>query len=81
MSTAQSHHRYTTTIGGLKSLWKTEGLAGYFRGTLPKILSRGPISALSAVMYEMILYYSRKDVDLTFPWQNKSSAGIGNLGG
>lgn len=57
--------QYTGTFSGLRQLWQHEGAAGLFRGVVPKMLSRGPLSAVTSLTYEFILYYARKDVHIT----------------
>jgi solute carrier family 25 iron transporter 28/37 len=58
---SSSHTHYRNLSSGLMQVYREEGMRGYFRGVLPKLVSRGPISALSSIMYEMVLYLSRKD--------------------
>lgn len=53
---------YKNIFHGLKCLWVEEGMHGLLRGVLPKLASRGPLSAFSALMFELVLYYSRNDV-------------------
>ncbi|CAF0728917.1 unnamed protein product [Adineta ricciae] len=53
---------YRNTFHGLACLWREEGINGLFRGVLPKLMSRGPISALSALVFELVLYYSRDNL-------------------
>ena len=55
---------YRNIFHGLKCLWTEEGIQGLLRGVLPKLMSRGPLSAISAIIFELVLYYSRNDVQL-----------------
>ncbi|CAF0763424.1 unnamed protein product [Didymodactylos carnosus] len=52
---------YKNVFHGLRKLWVEEGVHGLSRGLLPKLISRGPLSAMSALAYELVLYYSRTD--------------------
>jgi hypothetical protein len=54
--------RYRNILHGLIQLYYEEGVRGYFRGLVPKLLSRGPLSALSSLLYEIVLHLSRNDV-------------------
>lgn len=53
---------YKNIFHGLKCLWAEEGVHGLLRGVLPKLMSRGPLSAASALIFELVLYYSRDDI-------------------
>lgn len=53
---------YRNMFHGLQCLWREEGINGLMRGVLPKLMSRGPLSAISALVFELVLYYSRDDV-------------------
>lgn len=53
---------YKNIFHGLKWLWREEGMHGLMRGILPKLMSRGPLSAISALIFELVLYYSRDDL-------------------
>ena len=53
---------YRNMFHGLQCLWREEGVHGLMRGILPKLLSRGPLSAISALVFELVLYYSRDDL-------------------
>lgn len=55
---------YKNMFHGLQCLWREEGVQGLMRGILPKLMSRGPLSAMSALIFELVLYYSRNDVRL-----------------
>ena len=52
---------YRNFVHGLRSVYKEEGMRGYVRGLVPKLVSRGPLSAVSSLMYELVLYLSRED--------------------
>jgi len=54
---------YKNMFHGLKCLWREEGINGLMRGVLPKLMSRGPLSAISALIFELVLYYSRDDLN------------------
>ncbi|UJR33405.1 hypothetical protein I4U23_020851 [Adineta vaga] len=60
--TSSSPVMYKNTFHGLACLWREEGVHGLFRGILPKLMSRGPLSAVSAIVFELVLYYSRDDL-------------------
>lgn len=51
---------YKNVFHGLKNLFKEEGIRGLSKGLIPKLISRGPLSAMSAVVFELVLYYSKK---------------------
>jgi hypothetical protein len=53
---------YKNIFHGLQCLWREEGINGLVRGVLPKLMSRGPLSAISALIFELVLYYSRDDL-------------------
>ena len=44
---------------GLYRIWIDEGMRGYWRGIMPKLLSRGPLSAMSSLLYEVVLHLSK----------------------
>jgi hypothetical protein len=56
---------YRNMWHGLRSLWSQEGVHGLLRGILPKLMSRGPLSALSALIFELVLFYSRDNISLS----------------
>lgn len=62
--------RYRNVFHGLARIYIDEGIWGYFRGVLPKLVSRGPLSAMSAIMYEVVLYMSRKDIQYKYKNNN-----------
>jgi len=62
LGTTSSTILYKNMFHGLKCLWHEEGVHGLLRGVLPKLLSRGPLSAISALVFELVLYYSRDDL-------------------
>jgi len=49
---------YKKTWDAFKTIWKNERWAGLNRGLAPKLISQGPLSAVWAVIYEMVLKYS-----------------------
>jgi hypothetical protein len=51
--------RYRNIAHGIVQLFRDEGIRGGFRGIFPKLVSRGPLSAASSIMYEVVLYISR----------------------
>ena len=53
--------RYRNFIHGLRQVYVEEGMRGFARGLVPKLVSRGPMSAASSLMYELVLYLSRDD--------------------
>ncbi|CAF3350256.1 unnamed protein product [Rotaria sp. Silwood1] len=53
---------YKNIFHGIRCLWHEEGVHGLLRGVLPKLISRGPLSAISALIFELVLYYSRNDI-------------------
>lgn len=57
--------RYKNVFHGLYRLYQDEGMRGYFRGVVPKLISRGPLSAFSSILYELTLYLSRKESTTT----------------
>jgi solute carrier family 25 iron transporter 28/37 len=62
LGTTSSTLMYKNMVHGLKCLWREEGVHGLMRGILPKLMSRGPLSAISALIFELVLYYSRDDL-------------------
>ncbi|CAF0727619.1 unnamed protein product [Rotaria sordida] len=60
--TKSSPIMYKNMFHGLRCLWHDEGVHGLLRGVLPKLISRGPLSAISALIFELVLYYSRNDI-------------------
>jgi hypothetical protein len=54
---------YRNVFHGLKNLLGEEGVRGLSKGLIPKLMSRGPLSAMSAVIFELVLYYSRNDLE------------------
>ncbi|CAF3503900.1 unnamed protein product [Rotaria socialis] len=62
LGTTASTIMYKNIFHGLKCLWREEGVNGLLRGVLPKLASRGPLSAFSALVFELVLYYSRDDL-------------------
>ncbi len=65
LGTTSSTIMYKNMLHGLKCLWREEGINGLMRGVLPKLMSRGPLSAISALIFELVLYYSRDDLHTT----------------
>ena len=53
--------RYRNFLHGLRQVYVEEGMRGYVRGLVPKLVSRGPLSAMSSLMYELVLYLSRNE--------------------
>lgn len=53
---------YKNVFHGLKNLLVEEGVRGLSKGIIPKLMSRGPLSAMNAVIFELVLYYSRNDL-------------------
>lgn len=51
--------RYRHMAHGLYRIWLDEGAAGYWRGIMPKLLSRGPLSAMSSLLYEVVMHLSK----------------------
>jgi hypothetical protein len=62
LGTTSSTVMYKNIFHGLQCLWREEGAHGLLRGVLPKLMSRGPLSAISALIVELVLYYSRDDL-------------------
>ena len=62
LGTTSSTVMYKNIFHGLQCLWREEGVHGLLRGVLPKLMSRGPLSAISALIFELVLYYSRDDL-------------------
>ena len=60
-STAGKPKPYRNFVHGLRQVYVEEGVRGYVRGLVPKLVSRGPLSAMSSLMYELVLYMSRMD--------------------
>lgn len=51
--------RYKHMVHGLYRIWIDEGARGYWRGIMPKLVSRGPLSAMTSLLYEVVLHLSR----------------------
>ena len=62
-STQPKPKPYRSFVHGLRSVYAEEGVRGFARGLVPKLISRGPLSALSSLMYEVVLFLSREDRD------------------
>src|SRR5256885_613700 len=45
LGTTSSTIMYKNIFHGLQCLWREEGIHGLMRGVLPKLMSRGPLSA------------------------------------
>lgn len=56
---AAGSSRYRNMLHGMVRLWKDEGVRGFSRGLVPKLVSRGPLSAVSGLTYEVVLQLSR----------------------
>jgi hypothetical protein len=54
--------RYRNFVHGLRQVYVEEGMRGFARGLVPKLVSRGPMSAASSLMYELVLYLSKDDL-------------------
>lgn len=71
-----------TFVRSLKTILQTEGLRqSFLRGLAPKLVSSAPLGMLSSVMYEGILFLSRKDTgnressNVTADGEKKAKAG------
>lgn len=53
--------RYKNMFHGLYRIYIDDGIRGYWRGVMPKIVSRGPLSAMSSLLYEVVLHLSKTD--------------------
>lgn len=53
--------RYKNLIHGFQTLYKEEGIYAFARGLGPKIASKGFLSAITSMTFEMVLYLSRKE--------------------
>jgi len=51
---AQGHGFYSGGADAMRSIWRTEGLAGFYRGYGATVLSFGPFSALYFTFYEQL---------------------------
>jgi len=49
---------YHGTLDGLRRIAMEEGWRGFTRGLIPKMISRGPLSAMSSIVYEVIIHSS-----------------------
>eukprot|EP00696_Hemimastix_kukwesjijk_P016659 gnl/Hemi2/5145_TR1797_c0_g1_i1.p1 gnl/Hemi2/5145_TR1797_c0_g1~~gnl/Hemi2/5145_TR1797_c0_g1_i1.p1 ORF type:complete len:346 (-),score=74.77 gnl/Hemi2/5145_TR1797_c0_g1_i1:57-1094(-) len=56
----QQGTRYTNLWHGMKTALREEGVRAFSKGLIPRALSRAPLSAISSVSYELMLYYCRK---------------------
>jgi hypothetical protein len=57
----EARKKYRSMTHGLKRIYLDEGLKGYWRGLMPKIVSRGPLSAMSSLLYEVVMHLSKSD--------------------
>jgi len=58
------HHfgeQYKNTWHGLKSIVGKEGVSALGKGLSTRMISRGPLSAVSSLLYELVMYVGRKD--------------------
>ncbi|CAE8610784.1 unnamed protein product [Polarella glacialis] len=46
-------NHYNTFTAGVSHIYRTEGTRGFVRGCLPKLLSRGPVFAVTSLIYEV----------------------------
>lgn len=53
--------KYRSLAHGLRRIYRDEGFKGYWRGVMPKIVSRGPLSAMSSLLYEVVMHLSKTD--------------------
>ena len=51
---------YTNTFSGLKTLFRGEGIYAFGRGLMPRIISRIPVMGTTALVYELVLDWSKK---------------------
>ena len=58
-STNVANKRYKNMLHGLLQIYRDDGLRGYTRGVMPKLISRGPLSAMSSLLYEVVMHLSR----------------------
>eukprot|EP00667_Euglena_gracilis_P017220 EG_transcript_18112 len=49
---------YRTLWGSVRHMYATEGPRGFFRGLVPRLVARGPLGAVSSVVYEFCLRHS-----------------------
>jgi len=57
-------HNYRGNIDAVRTIWRTEGLAGVYKGYLATILSFGPQSAFMFTFYEQMKRFSRSVLDV-----------------
>ncbi|VDL22041.1 unnamed protein product [Hymenolepis diminuta] len=53
----EQHRTYSSLSCVLKSIWKFEGIRGYYKGLLPNVLRTAPACGLMFVVYENSLKY------------------------
>jgi len=54
VSTVENKIKYQDILSTFKTILREEGPQGFFKGTLPRIISQAPASAISWTAYEMI---------------------------
>eukprot|EP00939_MAST-03C_sp_MAST-3C-sp1_P004627 g4627.t1 len=57
-------HNYRGNIDAVRTIWRTEGLTGAYKGYLATILSFGPQSAFMFTFYEQMKRFSRSVLDV-----------------
>ena len=51
---------YTSMAKAAHRMWQAEGLTGFFKGCLPNAVRVAPNAAITFVVYETIMEYSRR---------------------
>ncbi len=46
---------YRTALSSVRHMYASEGLRCFFRGVVPRLMARGPLSAASSLIYEYVL--------------------------
>lgn len=70
-ATSGDPNRYRNMFHGLYRIYVDEGVRGYWRGVMPKLVSRGPLSAMSSLLYEVVMHLSKTDDALRAEQQHK----------
>jgi len=60
MSAAERKIKYHDILSTVKTIMKEEGLKGFVKGTVPRVLTHAPSSAVSWTAYEMLKKFLNK---------------------
>ena len=70
-------HAYSGTLQALRSIWRTEGMAGLYAGLGPTALSQAPFSALYYMFYTRLQVCSAPHLPALAGWPRLLCGGAG----